>query len=79
MPKVRFADEQNAFALRQAEAGTRAGEISRNSRARGRGDGGYFLSLDEGPCGNGFPASGGRKRELRKRPKELAESRVRNV
>ena len=29
MPKIRFTDEQIAFALRQAEAGTSIGEICR--------------------------------------------------
>jgi len=36
MPKKRFSDEQIAFALRQAEAGTTVGEICRKTEARRR-------------------------------------------
>ena len=36
MPKKRFSDEQIAFALRQAEAGTTMGSISATSDSDGR-------------------------------------------
>lgn len=44
MAKRRFTDEQIAFALRQAEAGTSVGEICRKMGA-GRS---YVLPLQEG-------------------------------
>ena len=51
MPKKRFTEEQIAFALRQADAGTAVGEICRKMGVAEA----TCLTLEEGLCRDGRP------------------------